>query len=578
MKRCLAVVCTAAVLLFFGLLLAAGVLVYFWTRPPEVKADSVLEVRIEGEIPDGPPTRPIAGLLPGGGRTSLYDLRRAIDRAATDSRIRAIILLIRFNNLGWGGADELRAALQRFRAANKPIQAALATDLVDDKDYYLALPASRLIVNPEAGLAINGMYAEAAFFRKALDKLSIRPEYIQFKEYKAAAEPYTRREMSPEYRESLDYVIRDIESRLVQAVASARGKSPEQVRVFLQDGLVTAPEAQRHGFIDGLGYREEVEKGLEKTGAGGSSEEEKLRIISVERYLKSIDAADEGKSRVGLVFAGGTISSGQSELLEGILGGDTVAGYIRSLRKDKSVKAIILRVNSPGGSAVGSDVIWREVGEARASGKPVVASMGDVAGSGGYYISMAADRIVAQPSTITGSIGVVFGKFNTRGFFDWLGVTFDGIKTARNADIFSFIHSMTPEQEQRVRAWMSRIYDDFVRKAAEGRKRPFETIEAVAHGRIWTGAQAKERALIDALGGMDEAVRQARQLAGIPAEEKIRFVIYPRKKSLLQMILAGEWPFTEAPRSPFFFFLETSFFKSLQEPHPWLIMPDVEIH
>ncbi|MBI4455074.1 MAG: signal peptide peptidase SppA [Acidobacteria bacterium] len=566
-------------LFIVALLLAVVFGVRAVRKPPEVRTDSILEVKIVGEITDGPVSHPLWTLL-GGAKNNVYDLRRAIDQAAADRRIRGILLEIGFNDLGWGSVEEIYASLQRFRKADKPIYTAIANDFVDEKNYYLALPASRLVMNPEAGLLVNGLYAEATFFRKALDKLYIKPEYIQFKEYKSAAEPFTRKDMSREFRESLEYVVRDIENRFVQAVAGIRKKTTAEVRAFMDSGLNTAPEAKQQGFIDDLGYREDVEKSLQETTPGGGkqqSREDELRIVSLRNYVRALDAVEEGKSRVGLVFASGEIASGESDPWDAIMGGDTVAGYIRSLRKDKAVKAIILRVNSPGGSAVGSDVIWREVRQARATGKPVVVSMGDVAGSGGYYISMGADRIVAQPSTITGSIGVVFGKLNTRGFFEWLGVTFDAVKTARNADIFSFVDSLTPEQEQRVRAWMSQVYNDFVSKAAEGRRKSFDAIESIAHGRIWSGAQAKDRALVDALGGLEEAVAQARQLAKIPQDEKIKFVIYPRRKTLWEVIFSGESPFAKTLQSRLSL-IETPFFKSLQEAHVWMITPDVKIH
>jgi protease-4 len=556
-------------------IVGVAVTIRAFTRPPEIKPDSVLEVEITGNIVDGPVSNPVQGLL-GGARPNIYDLRRAIDGAAGDSRIRALVLVLGPNDLGWGGAEEIYSALQLFRKSGKPIHAIAATDFVGEKEYYLALAATRILVNPGTGFMINGLYAETMFFRKALDKLNIKPEYIQFKEYKSAGEMFTRKEMSPDARESLEYVVRDIENRFVQEVAASRKKTPQQVRAFMDMGVQTAPEAKQSGFIDETGYRQDLDKSLEKAGVGGK-DDDKLRLVSVRNYVKALDFADEGKTEVGVVFASGTIAAGDSDFGGEIMGGDTVAGYLRRLRKDEAVKAVILRVNSPGGSAVGSDVIWREVAEVRAAGKPVVVSMGDVAGSGGYYIAMGADRIIAQPSTITGSIGVIFGKLNARAFFDWLGVTFDAVKISPNANILSLVESLTPEQEKRIRAWMSLVYDEFVSKAAQGRKKPFAAIEPVAHGRIWSGAQAKDRALVDALGGFNEAVAEARRLAKIPTGEKLKFVIYPKKKSLMDLIFSGDFPFASTPRSPLSF-METPFFKSLQEPHVWMVLPDIRIY
>ncbi len=586
MKRRTAITLGIVILFFVVVFLAIVLMIRSFRKPPEVKADSVLVVKIEGEIADSPVTNPFEEIF-GEGHSNVYDFRRAIDHAATDSRIRAMILKIAPNSLGWAGAEELRASLHNFRKAGKPIDAAITTDFIGERDYYVALPASKIYLNPEAGLLINGLYAEVIFFRKALDKLYIKPQYIQYKEYKSAAEQFTRTNMSPQFRESLEYVVRDIESRFIRAVAEDRKKTPEEVQAFMDIGLATATEAKQQGYIDVIGHWSDVEDSLKKPAEGGkkadgtdksaSKDDKELRTISVRNYLKGIDEADSGKTKVGLVFASGLIASGESDSFNEVIGGDTFAGYIRELRKDKSIKAIILRVDSPGGSAVGSDVIWREVRAARAAGKSVVVSMGDVAASGGYYISMGADKIVVEPSTITGSIGVVFGKLDTRKFFDWLGITFDTLKTRKNADIFSSIDLLTPEQEQRVRAWMSQVYNDFVSKTAEGRKKPFDVIEPVAHGRIWSGAQAKDRALVDALGGINEAVNQMRQLAKIPANEKIRFVIYPKKKTLWDLIFGGESPFAQTPRTPLSF-TDSPLFKQLQEPHLWMVAPEVRIH
>ncbi|HEV8132917.1 MAG TPA: signal peptide peptidase SppA [Acidobacteriota bacterium] len=597
MSRRTAIVLGIIVLVFVVVILAVVLMIHSFRKPPEVKADSVLVVRLQGEISDGPTTNPFEDLL-GEGKDNVYDFRRAIDYATDDKRIRAVVVKLAPNSLGWAGAEELRGALQKFRKSGKPIHAFISTDFIEDRDYYVILPASRIVLNPEAGLLINGMYAEVTFFRKALDKLYIRPQYIQYKEYKSAAEQFTRTKMSPEFRESLEYVVRDIEDRFIQAVAADRKKTPDEVRAFMDRGLATAAEAKQQSYVDAIGHWSEEEdlvkqevaasastdgvkgkSGTQTAGSGSKEDKDKkdLHTISVKSYLKAVDEGESGKSKIGLVFAAGLISSGESDPFNDIMGGDTYAGYIRELRKDKSIKAIVLRVNSPGGSAVGSDVIWREVRAARAAGKPVVISMADVAASGGYYISMGADKIVVEPSTITGSIGVVFGKMDTRKFFDWLGITFDTIKTRKNSDIFSFIDLLTPEQEQRVRAWMSQVYNDFVSKTAEGRNKSFDEIEPLAHGRIWSGAQAKDRALVDVVGGLDEAVRQARQLAKIPAEDKVRFVVYPKKKTVFDLIFGGESPFARSAKTPLSF-LDTPFFKSLQEPHLWMIAPDIRIH
>jgi protease-4 len=259
------------------------------------------------------------------------------------------------------------------------------------------------------------------------------------------------------------------------------------------------------------------------------------------------------------------------------MGGETIATRLREIRNEKDIKGVLFRVDSPGGSAVGSDKIWREVRLLETSGKPVVVSMSGVAGSGGYYISMGARKIVAQPSTLTGSIGVIFGKFNVRGLYEhWLGITPDQVSLAENANIFSLLHPLSDEQRAQVRSWMQEIYDTFVRKAAEGRRQSFEEFEPKAHGRIYTGAQAKQLKLVDEVGGLNTAVALLKKELKLSDTDELELVLYPKRKSLWQTIAEGDFFRSSVPKLS----LDSvkGVFRSLETPSPWLLAPQIDIH
>jgi len=326
-----------------------------------------------------------------------------------------------------------------------------------------------------------------------------------------------------------------------------------------------------------LGYPEDSEAEMRK--AAGLSTEKRERI-GARRYLSAAEELQEGE-QIGLIYALGAISSsGKSNsnpLSEGGIMGPKLASIIHEAAEDSRVKAIILRVNSPGGSAVGSDFVLRAVKAAKQK-KPVIVSMGDVAGSGGYWISMAADSIVAQPSTITGSIGVVFGKFNLTGLLEWAGANVDRVKVGQNADLMSQFKSFDPTQAKRIKAWMTEVYDDFVRRVAEGRGLTYEVVEPIAHGRVWTGAQAKERKLVDALGGLDTAIEIAREKAHIGKDAKVYLRRFPRRKGIWEFLSDGEFPMLRLLAG------ETSLNRRLQEAlsewetvRPWAIAPEIRI-
>ncbi|HWS52678.1 MAG TPA: signal peptide peptidase SppA [Pyrinomonadaceae bacterium] len=530
-----------------GLVLIAavfvGLIVMALNDTPNIRDNSVLVLRVEGSLPDYTPADPAMSRLLGSEQNSLSNLLLQLRKAKADKRVGAVLLDVGLVGAGWAKSGEIREAVADFRRSGKPIYAYM--EFGSDKELYIASAAERVYVAPIGDLFVNGLAAEAMFFRGTFDKLGIYWDSYQIEKYKTAPERFTRKEMSEGERETLNSLLDEIFRTYVGAVAEARRKSPEDVVAFIDGAPHHAREAAAAGFIDGALYREEVEAELKKR-LGGYKEDEQLRKVSMRDYRRVTPESlglNEGE-RVAVIFAAGPINPGSSN--DGSFGGeqtigsDTVVRAINDARENKSIKAIVLRVDSPGGSIYPSDLIWRAVEEAKKK-KPVVISMSDLAASGGYYVSMGANRIVAQPLTLTGSIGVFAYKPVMKGFYDWVGISTEYVMRGRNAGIFRETEPFTPEERKTFEGLINHYYwDEFVPKVAQGRKFPsVEAVHEVARGRVWTGAQAKERGLVDEFGGLDRAVEVAKGLAGIPADKGVRRVVYPAPRPLLQQIFGG---------------------------------------
>ncbi len=560
----------AALSLFFLLVLYGT---YRLLRPGkvEITQKSVLEADLGGEIPELPSSSPLARLI-GQDSVSMADMGRIFRAAAKDRNITSVRLSIYPLLLPWAQVEELRDFLKEFKKSKKKIVAHLQFDMVEEKELYLASLADEIYLNPDAGLLVNGLAAQIAFYKRTMDKLKIEPQFLQFKEFKSAEE-YTREGMTPEIRSMLESVLSDLQNRFIETVAHERQIAPGRLQELIKVGMAPASMALKERLVTALGYEDEVQSKLI------SEKGEEYRAVSLSKYLRTVGDWNEkkGKHRVALVGGLGPITSGSGdETWSTVMGGETMAARLREIRKAKDIKGVLFRVDSPGGSAVGSDKVWREVRLLEAAGKPVVVSMSGVAGSGGYYIAMGARKIVAQPSTITGSIGVIFGKFNVRGLYEhWLGITTDEVKLADNATIFSPVHSLTEEQKRHIRTWMEDIYDTFVRKAAEGRRMKFEELEAKAHGRIYTGAQAKALNLIDEVGGMSTALSLLKRELKIADNEDVELVLYPKPKSFWQTLAEGDFFSSSIPRVSLDGLKQT--LRSLETPAPWLLAPSLEI-
>lgn len=544
---------------------------YIFRKPIEVRKGSVVEIVLQGSVQELPSANPLHQVF--GSGLNLWELGRALQVAAKDDRVTGVYLEIHPLLLRWGQVEELRDYLHQFQRSGKPIHALLAVDLLEEDELYLASAADSITLNPDAGLLVNGLRAEVTFFKKTLEKLGIQPDFLQFKEYKSP-ELYTRRKLSPEIRGMLESILEDIQKRFVTTVVRERNMEEARLQELITRGMASAPVALEEGLVDALGYKDQLEQKFMSSSEG----DKKYRPLSVSRYLKAVKGKlrSRAKHQVALIGGVGSIMAGESDPLEQTMGGTTMASHLRDIRKDERIKGVIFRVDSPGGSAVGSDVVWREITLLEKANKPVVVSMSGVAGSGGYYISMGARRIISQPSTLTGSIGVIFGKFNVRGLYDWLGMSVDQVKLSPNADIFSAFTSLTPEQKKQVESWMSTIYERFVRKAAEGRNMTYEQFEPKAHGRIYTGAQAKALGLVDDLGGLQVAVEQVKQALQLEEKDEIELVLFPKPKSFWELLRSGEFLGVNQSSS-LAEWLEREV-RVLGTPAPWLLMPEIRIY
>ncbi len=506
---------------------------------PTIRDNSVLTLRVAGTLPDYTPDDPFKKYF-GGPDQSLTGLVMQFKKAKVDKRIKAILLDVNMSGVGWGKAEEIRDAITDFRSSGKPVYAYLEFGL--NKEYYIATACDKIIVPPPGELFINGLAADVMFFRGSLDKLGIYPDIYQIGKYKSAGDMFTQKEMTDAHRQYINEMLDDLFGRYVNAIAQARRKTPEEVRALIDNAPYNAAQAKDAGLVDEALYRDEVEKQL-KTLLGYKETDALVAVRGADYRDVSPESLGLNKGeRIAVIYASGEIGSGSSENSpsgDQSIGSDTVAKALNDAAADKTIKAIVLRVDSPGGSGLASDIIWRAVEMANQK-KPVVVSMSDVAASGGYYISASAAKIIAQPSTITGSIGVVAGKPVMRGFYDWLGISNEYVLRGKTAGIFRATEKFSDEERVKFEEWIkTTYYRDFVPKVAKGRNKDAQYIDSVAQGRVWTGAQAKDRGLVDEFGGLDKAFDVAKQLAKIPADKGVERVILPYPTTFLQELLSS---------------------------------------
>jgi protease-4 len=516
----------------FGLVLIASL------GQERLPARVVLEMDFEQGLVEAVPDDPLGQLMMSDVLT-LHDLVGAIDRAAEDRRVKAFVARIGAGGMGMAHLQEVRDALERFRESGKPAYAFSETFgefSAGNGGYYLATAFDRIYLQPSGDVGLTGLIYEARFVRGVLDKLEVDPQMGQRMEYKNAMNYYTDKEFNAPYRESIDAVMQSHFGQLVRGIAKGRGLSEERVIDLFDQGPLYGVEALDAGLVDTLAYRDEaLDEILEAV-------DDDAELVDVSRYLRLAGRPNRRGTTVAFIEGYGKLTRGSSRFspLDGsvTMGSDTVTEAFRQAIDDRRVEAILFRVESPGGSYVASDAIWREVVRAREADKPVIVSMGNFAGSGGYFVATHADKIVAQPGTVTASIGVVGGKFFTRDFWKKLGITWDDVATSRHSRMWTGTYEYG-ESMERFDAGLDRIYEDFTTRVAEGRGLEIQEVLELARGRIWTGEEAKELGLVDELGGVDTALSILREEIGLEPEARLRLKRFPRRRSAWELLLAG---------------------------------------
>jgi len=503
-----------------------GLVVMYFSR--RIRPNTVLTARIVGEIPEQAHADALRDLL-AGPPTTVTDIVEALDRARTDPRITGLELRISESTMNMGKIQDVREKIREFNRTGKFSVAYL--EFATNRSYYLASACQTVILLPKSLLYVHGMMASTTFLRGTLDKLGIYPDLYHIGDYKNAMNIYTEKKYTPAHREATQALLGDWYEEYLRGVAEARGLNRVEVEKLVAKGPFTSEEALGARLVDRVAYRDQASDFIRQKNRGSE------RRLDLRAYLARTDR--EAGTRLAVIYATGTILPGQSgdtPFGEEVMGSDTIAEQFRRAREDSSVKAVVLRVDSPGGAVFPSEAIRREV-EITTRRKPVVVSMSDVAASGGYWIAMSANKIVAEPGTITGSIGVVVGKYNLRGLYEKLGLTKDLVTTTENSTLDWPFQNFTPAQRETVQKDMREVYNHFLAGVAEGRRMKVQDVDKIAQGRVWTGERARRLGLVDELGGLHTAIARARALARISAKERVSLLLLPPRRSLLEKIL-----------------------------------------
>lgn len=536
MAKFLIGVLTGGILAIVILVIAAFAFASLREKPATVADGSTLILRLEGDLPERAPIEFPIPFLQSKTPLTVENVWNLLRKAAADSRVKAVVLEPRGLGVGWGKLQEFRADLLQFKKSGKPLYAYLKSP--GTREYYLATAATRIYMPPEDLLNLKGMRLELMYFRRTLDKIGVQVDIEHAGKYKDFGDMFTRTSMSPETKEVLDSVLDDLYGSLVQKIAEGRKKSPDEIRAIIDEGPFISNQALKKGLVDELRFEDEMFGELK-----AALKDTEIRKLSAREYvrvpLSSVGLG--GKQRIAFVIGDGAITRGDPEN-DSDGNGIESEKFDRMLKRvgnDSGIKGVIVRIDSPGGEVGASDEIWREMNQLSKK-KPVVISMSDAAASGGYYMAMTGDPIVAYPGTLTGSIGVVFGKPNLHGLYDKLGVDKDTLARGRFATIDSDYQPLTDEGRRKLREGIDESYRAFVTKVADARKRRFQDVEPLAQGRVWLGDQAKANGLIDELGGLDRAIDLVKQRARIPAGEAVNLVTYPPKRSIFEVMFRSQ--------------------------------------
>jgi protease-4 len=502
-------------------------------RPVTISDNSVLVLKLDGDIPERPPVD-YSGIpfFQSKSQVTVENVWSSLRKAAADPHVSALLLEPDGPSIGWGKMQEIKADIDQFKKSGKPVYAYLRH--ANLRDYYLASGANKIYIEPESMLDVKGMRFELMYFKRTLDKLGVQVDVEHAGKYKDFGDMFTRSDASPETKEVMNSVIDGLYGNFVDAVAAGRGKTPAQIRETIDRGPFLSVEAASNGLVDGVKFEDEIMPEMKAALKGAE-----LKKVSLKDYVRvPVPSSLAGKQRIALVTGEGDITRGSADSNSD--SGIESASFNRLLhqvQEDSTIKGVIVRVNSPGGEVTASDEIWRAM-NLLSKKKPVVISMSDDAASGGYYMVMTGDPIVAYPGTLTGSIGVVFGKPNLHGLYDKLGIDKELIARGHFATIDSDYEPLNPEGRAKLREGIDADYRAFVTKVADARKRNFNEIEPLSQGRVWLGQQAKQNGLVDELGGLDRAIELVKQKAKIPSTERVSLVTYPAKRSLFDVLFS----------------------------------------
>ena len=524
---------TGAVLMVLFVVIAAFAVASFRTKPAAIADGSTLILHLNGDAPERPPVDVSIPFLEQRTPLTVENIWSMLRHAAADSRIKAVVFEPEGASVGWAKMQEIRADLEQFRKSGKPLIAYLKAPGM--RDYYMASACSKIYMSPVDMLDLKGVALELMYFKNTLDKLGVHVDVEHAGKYKDYGDMFTRTSMSPETHEVMTGLADTIFTDLVVQIAKGRGQTAPAIRATIDEGPFLAKQAKEKGLVDDLRYEDEAFGALKTM-----LHQTELKKTTEREYVDVPDSAvgAGGGDRIAFVVGEGTITRGDPESSDPNSSGLESESFDKMLTRvanDKSVKGVIVRIDSPGGEVAASDDMWRAMNELHRK-KPVVISMSDDAASGGYYMAMSGDTLVAYPGTITGSIGVVFGKPNLHGLYDKLGISKDYMSRGRFALIESDYQSLSEPERMKLKDGIDSEYEDFVGKVAAARKKPVSTIEPLAQGRVWLGDQAKVNGLVDEVGGLDRSIELIKAKAGIPAANKVSLVLYPGKRSVLDVL------------------------------------------
>jgi protease-4 len=528
----------AGVIAVFALLLISIVIIVslLIDTEPAVVDNSYLHINLSGSLPEY--TAPDAfeealGKVP----MDVKRLRDDLEKAAVDDRINGVVLQLEFLSTGFGTIEELHQAIAEFRKSGKKIYAYLGPEVAMTRDYYLATACDSIFMAPTGNLFLMGVGAEVTFYKDFFKKIGVEAEFLQIGRYKNAPDTYTRSSMSPFQREVMENLVDFFYRDIVTTIADSRGFEPDQVESLInnQTGF-TGIQAQEAGLVDGIAYFSDLEQKMNLYGS-------KPTKLSAADYsvIPASSLKIRNRSRIAVVNCVGTIVGGSDSddpFMGTMMGANSVASNLESAANSSSIKAIILRIDSPGGSATAAEIIWNAVKKASQK-KPVIASVSDYGASGGYYIAVGADTMITAPGALVGSIGIFAGKFNIQSLYDKLDINNESIRRGQNSGLFSITEPWTKSERAVVERLISDFYEDFLQKVADSRGMDVEDVRKIAEGRVWTGEEAVKLGLFDFTGSFYDAVETAKSMANIDSSESVRLVYYPRSKSLFNQILSN---------------------------------------